>query len=258
MVELVSVVITTFNRDEELIQKAIKTVKDQTYSNIEIIVVDDNGEKHPDISTRVMKCVQSYRNIVYIRHDKNKGACAARNTGIKASKGKYIAFLDDDDTWEKNKIELQMEKFTDDIGFVYCGMNVVYESTGKKEQWPATEHSNPIVALLKKNYVGNTSCGVVRKTVAESINGFDEELKSGQDQDFWIRLAQVCKFAYVSKCLVNYTFLGKDSITKNKKIKLESNLHLYKKYNDIIKTHLSLFVLFNLKILKWRFVNKFN
>ena len=255
MAELVSVVITTFNRGVDVIQKAIKTVKDQTYKDIEIIVVDDNGEKHPDISSQIEKCVSSYGNVIYVKHENNKGACAARNNGIKAAKGDFVAFLDDDDTWDPNKLELQMKKFTDDIGFVYCGMNVVYENTGKKEQWPATEHTNPVVALLKKNYVGNTSCGVVRKSVAETVNGFDEQLKSGQDQDSWIRLAQVCKFAYVDECLVNYTFLSKGSITKNQKIKLESNLRLYHKYKDIINSNPELFILYRLKILKCRLVN---
>ena len=255
MDDKVSVIITTFNRDEDVIDRAIKTVKNQTYSNLEIIIVDDNGEKHPDISEKVKKCALRYEDVVYIRHAKNKGACAARNTGIKAAKGSFLAFLDDDDTWVKDKIALQMNKFSDDVGFVYCGMNVVYENNGKKERWEATEKKNRVVALLKKNYVGNTSCGVVRKTIAEKVHGFDEKLKSGQDQDFWIRLAQVCEFAYVNECLVNYTFLSKGSITKNQKIKLESNLYLYNKYKDIIKSDWSLFVLFNMKIMKCRVVN---
>jgi len=255
MSDLVSVVITTFNRDEEVIKKAINTVRNQTYKEIEIIIVDDNGEKHPDISKNIEKCISDFKDVVYVKNDKNKGACAARNTGISVAKGQFIAFLDDDDTWEKRKIELQMEKFTEEVGFVYCGMNVIYENTGKEVKWPATEHSDPVISLLKKNYVGNTSCGIVRKCIAEKVNGFDEQLKSGQDQDFWIRLAQVCKFAYVDECLVNYTFLGKGSITKNQRIKLESNLYLYKKYNNIIKSDLGLFILFKMKITKCRLVN---
>ena len=115
---LVSVVITTKNR-KDLLLRAIESVKTQTYSNIEVIVVDDastDGTK--DICER-------YDGItyIYISSDESKGGNYARNVGIKQSKGVYIAFLDDDDYWDSSKIEKQLSLISDEsIGFVYCGM----------------------------------------------------------------------------------------------------------------------------------------
>src|SRR3990167_9420175 len=97
---VVSVVMPTFNL-ARLLERALRSALDQTYDNLEIIVVDDaSSDDTPD----VVKTVQDER-VRYIRHETNRGGSAARNTGIRIATGEFIAFLDDDDEWESIKTE---------------------------------------------------------------------------------------------------------------------------------------------------------
>jgi len=104
--ELISVIIPTYNRAKS-ITRSIITVLNQTYENYELIVIDDCSTD----STK--KILQSFsdKRIIYVRHLYNQGAAAARNTGIKIAKGKYIAFQDSDDEWLPKKLEKQMKVF---------------------------------------------------------------------------------------------------------------------------------------------------
>ena len=107
--DVVSVIIPTYKRPKEL-ERAIISVKNQTYKNIEIIVVDDNAN---DIEQRksTEQVVKKYENIVYIQNKENLGGSKTRNIGIENAKGKYIAFLDDDDEFLPNKIEQQIKLY---------------------------------------------------------------------------------------------------------------------------------------------------
>ncbi|QGX96471.1 glycosyltransferase family 2 protein [Haloplanus rallus] len=115
MTELASIIITTYYRNEWL-RLAIKSAINQTYENVETIVVDDSGERHAE------NVVSDY-DVTYIPHDKNRGANPARNTGFQASSGKYIQFLDDDDQLLPEKIERHVEiiRENEDVGVAYCG-----------------------------------------------------------------------------------------------------------------------------------------
>ncbi len=105
MGELVSVIITTCNRNSCYIERALKSVMAQTYENIEIIVVDDNRADY-SIKETIKQTIKGIcPQAVYCSHNKNLGAPAARNTGIRIAKGDYIAFLDDDDEWLPDKVE---------------------------------------------------------------------------------------------------------------------------------------------------------
>jgi glycosyltransferase involved in cell wall biosynthesis len=112
---LVSVIIPAY-KCENFISSAIESVLSQTYENIELIVVDDGS---PDNTASVTK---QYLNRIHYIHQENGGVSKARNTGIRISKGEYVAFLDADDKWENNKLELQMKLFMDhpDVKFVFC------------------------------------------------------------------------------------------------------------------------------------------
>ena len=103
MNETVSVVIPTYNR-AELINRAIESVLQQTYSDVEIIVVDDASEDETESAVKKIKSDK----LRYIRLKQNGGACKTRNMGIRAAKGNYVAFLDSDDMWKTDKLEKQM------------------------------------------------------------------------------------------------------------------------------------------------------
>ena len=128
MVE-VSVIITTYKRPLQIVSRAISSVLNQTYTQLELIVVDDSPSSFEgrDAIEQYIKNLPDKR-IRIIQHDNNRGACAARNTGIQDSKGNYIAFLDDDDFWHPDKIEKQMRKMASgNYGLVYCRQHVINE-----------------------------------------------------------------------------------------------------------------------------------
>ena len=120
----VSTIITTYRR-ADMLKRAIDSVLNQTYSNIEVIVVDDNDEKSED-RKNTEEIMTSYANnpkVKYIKHKVNMNGAAARNTGIKNSTGEIVCFLDDDDWYLETKIEKQLEFLckNKDYKAVYCG-----------------------------------------------------------------------------------------------------------------------------------------
>jgi glycosyltransferase involved in cell wall biosynthesis len=196
----VSVIIPTYNR-AHLIGRAVKSVLDQTYQNFELIVDDDGSS---DGTERVIRDFHDER-IVYIRHKENRGAPAARNAGIKAARGNYIAFLDDDDEWLPEKLEKQMNIFavSPDAGVVYSGfwkwehnrnVYIPYKWVSQKEGYIHEE-------LLKGNFVG-TPTAVVKKECLLKAGLFDEELPCLQDWELWIRISKHCTFMYVDEPLI--------------------------------------------------------
>jgi len=104
----VSVIIPTYNRSN-FIDRAINSVLNQTYPNIEIIVIDDNGNETParKIMIEKMRKYEASPNVRYLKNNKNMGGALARNIGIQESSGQYITFLDDDDEYLPNKVEVQ-------------------------------------------------------------------------------------------------------------------------------------------------------
>lgn len=107
MNDLVSIIIPVYNRTKEL-QRAVYSVLNQTYQQFEIIIVDDGS--HENIKLVVDRIFSDHSKIRYLRHEKNFGAQAARNTGIKAAKGEWIAFLDSDDEYLPDSIEVRLNK----------------------------------------------------------------------------------------------------------------------------------------------------
>lgn len=122
MEDLISIVITTYKRSDK-IEGAIKSVVNQTYKNIEIIVVDDNA-KLKDERKKTKKIVEKYKDIIYIPNKENLGGALSRNVGIENAKGKFVAFLDDDDKYTEEKIEKQYQCYeqhkNDNVGLIYC------------------------------------------------------------------------------------------------------------------------------------------
>ena len=130
--DLVSVIITTFC-GSKVIERAILSVINQTYSNIEIIVVDDNGYGTKE-QIETQDILNKFKKVVYIVHRTNINGAAARNTGIRSSNGKYICFLDDDDQYTIDRVESQKRILCNtkaDVGVSYCSF---IEKTYKGKQ----------------------------------------------------------------------------------------------------------------------------
>jgi|ETNmetMinimDraft_8_1059916.scaffolds.fasta_scaffold36257_2 glycosyltransferase involved in cell wall biosynthesis len=209
----VSVIIPTHNRSQ-LLKRAIGSVLNQTYSKLECIVVDDAST---DETTEVVASFNDDR-IRCFRHKINRHASAARNTGIRHSKGELIAFLDDDDEWMDGKLEQQvnlLQKSPQNIGLVYCWMSYM-----KSEE--ELYNNKPILKgyifkdMIDKQAIGNSSTLLVRRKVIDQIGGFDETLPRGNDGDFIRRVSQKYEVDYVPEVLVRiYSGHGYDRISTN-------------------------------------------
>lgn len=192
---LVSVVIPTYKRASTL-SNSIQYVLNQTYKNMEIIVVDDNGKGTAEqIDTeKVLEQYIKSGQITYIIHEQNRNGSAARNTGLKASHGEYINFLDDDDKMFPHKIEEQVQRLlnTDNsIGATYCNSEIyhIQNITHKliKQESNVTAEGN----LCREYVLGltkfNTSMIMFKREAIERIDGFDESFTRHQDYEMMIR-----------------------------------------------------------------------
>ncbi len=239
---MVSVIITTYKREPDMVLRALDSVLAQTFRDLEIIIVDDSPS---DFSAREdVRAVIEMRqhenpeiSIRYIAHKENKGACVARNTGLEAATGEFIAYLDDDDEWLPEKIEKQMQVMQkSDAGLVYCGNMVKNDQSGlcitdKKEYFRGKVFDK----LLYNNFIASTSYPLIRKECLKEVGGFDPLMQAAQDYDVWLRLAERYEIDYVDEPLVMYHEHKGERITTNPKKKisgLERINQKYKKYLD--------------------------
>jgi len=198
----ISVVIPTYNR-AYLIGRAIQSVLQQTFQDIEVLLVDDCSN---DNTKEIVAGIGDNR-IKYIRHEKNRGVAAARNTGIASATGKYVAFLDSDDEWLPEKLEKQIKVFTDAtaaVGIVYTRM-VILEGNNKKYIPPVyakSREGNLLRDLLVDPILVKPPATMIRKECFARVGMFDENFFAGEDWDLWIRLAKHYEFKYINDLLV--------------------------------------------------------
>lgn len=234
---MVTAVITTHCREPGTVGRALDSVINQTYGDMEILLVDDSPVDYP-MRDAIKALAESAKvNVRYIPHERCMGACAARNTGISNAKGEYIAFLDDDDEWLPTKIEKQVKGFTSDkIGFVYCRYKVL-DTVNKtvRSSKDKIERGNIFKYLICENIVGSTSFPLIRKSALEEIGGFDTQLPSAQDLDVWIRLSEKYDAEYIDEELGVYYFHSNDQITSNPKKKIAGLEKLNEKNLDYLR-----------------------
>jgi glycosyltransferase involved in cell wall biosynthesis len=179
-IPLVSAIIPTHNR-AELLERAVRSVVAQTYPEIEIVIVDDGSS---DATADVVRRLSSERPIVYLRNDIARGAPYARNRGIEAASGHFIAGLDDDDEWLPERIARLADAYRPEFGAVTSDDLLV---SGKRQiRWRKKRRITRDDVLLS-NAVGNQV--LVERERLLAIGGFDEDLPAAQDYDVWIRLA---------------------------------------------------------------------
>lgn len=199
---LVSIITPTYKRSLTL-PRTIKSVLNSTYKNVEIIVVDDNneGDEFRLATEKLMKQYVSVPEVHYLKHKVNKNGSAARNTGIRAAQGKYIMFLDDDDEFLPEKIERQiacMEALDDSWGACYTKYLDVKPNGEVISKCAEKKQGSLLVYELARNlFVHAGSNLMVRKTVVDELNGFDESFLRNQDVEFLVRLLKKYKLAFV-------------------------------------------------------------
>jgi glycosyltransferase involved in cell wall biosynthesis len=233
-----TVVIPTHNRSN-LLTRALESVLDQTFDDFEIIIVDDHST---DDTCSVVKSFSDPR-IQYMINYRSKGACGARNTGIFVAKGKWVAFLDDDDVWLPDKLKYQYElaQNADETVGLICTDYAIYKEKQKRPKIFKNRPSGWVRdKLLYGGIIGCLSSTCVRSDILRAIEAFDELFPSKQDQDLWLRVAELATFTHVPKTLV-YMYQEKRSrIGQNPKSKLEGNVMLRKKYARLIDQNIRL------------------
>lgn len=249
--DLVSAIITTHNR-KELLKRAIESVFAQTYPNIELVVVDD----HSDDGTSEI-CKDSRINYIFIPKEESHGGNYARNLGIKASHGKYCAFLDDDDYWLPEKIEKQVHLIQEkDCELVHCGRRLEYirpNGIEYKDTVPDERRAGDMSTRILSTICTTTTCMLVSRQALFDIGLFDEDLRFWQEYEISIRLAQRKAFYFVKEPLCVYR------IDENDRNRLTNKFYDWKiavKYiyqkHAALYANLSWFDRFKVKSLYWR------
>lgn len=201
---LISVIIPTYNRIATLPQ-AMDSVLNQTYGNLELIVVDDGSTDGTQEYVRGL----SDKRVRYVKGDGNRGPAAARNLGVKLARGEYIAFQDSDDEWHLDKLEKQMPVLLDSQqgnGMVYCKFTR-YHGRTKQDVMPPEKipsnckHGNIQPVLLLQPLIG-TPTMVIKKKYFLQVGGFDEGLKTFEDYEFTVRFSQCHPIGFVEESLV--------------------------------------------------------
>jgi len=172
--DLVTIIIPTYKRYDTL-KAAVDSAVAQTYKNIEVIVVDDNIEDS-DYRKETEKLMANYNNVRYIKNEKNLGGAESRNVGIREAKGKFIAFLDDDDIFYNTKIEKQIERYYEvndsNCCMIYCYSKRVDKNGNLIDYIRKDEEGNPLVSHIKEG-IAVTSSWLCPKEKLLEVGGFD-------------------------------------------------------------------------------------
>ena len=199
-----SIVVTCYNYGRYL-KGCLESILGQTYTDWEIIVIDDGST---DNTPEVMEGFTGHAGIRYIRQP-NGGQARAKNKGIETARGRFIAFLDADDLWEKDKLEKQMPLFSDEsVGVVFSRSRFI-GANGEDLGLPETRrHLAPRRGKVTEFlYIDNFipfSSAVVRRECLDRCGRFDETLKMGIDWDLWLRISVGYTFDYVDAPLLIY------------------------------------------------------
>jgi glycosyltransferase involved in cell wall biosynthesis len=198
---LVSVVVTNYNYGRFL-ARAVGGVLAQSYPRVEIVAVDDGST---DDSLDVLR---GYGARIRVIRQENSGVSAARNRGVRESRGELVAFLDSDDVWLEDKLARQVPLFDrESVGLVYCGLRFVDEEERSLGTTTATLRGRVLeeLALLRVSGVqGGGSTAVVRRSVLDEVGGFDQALSTSADWDMWRRISCKHEIEAVSEPLVLY------------------------------------------------------
>ncbi len=229
----VSVIIPTYNR-EKLIERSVRSVLNQTYENLEVIVVDDGSA---DKTEDVIKSIDDDRVIYY--KQENGGAGKARNTGVILATGEYIAFQDSDDVFRSKKLEIQMEyiKKNPQYSMVYSSF-LRHNADGtiriipEAFRYPGPLEGDIFYTLLQKNSVGAPTT-LMKKECFEEIGGYDESLRSLEDWEFALRYSEGFYIGYIDEILVDvYEQAG--SVSFNIDGYFEARCKMIGRYKDVL------------------------
>lgn len=234
---LVSVIIPTFNRPDQLLC-AIKSVLEQTFTAFEAVVVNDCGI---DVS-KLLKTLGDHR-IVHLRHEKNMGLAATRNTGIRAARGKYIAYLDDDDEYYPDHLQTLVDTLNRSqfkVAYTDGDKCIFEEHDGKfilKQKFVAHSAEFDSLKILVQNYIP-VLCMMHEKSCLDTIGFFDETMNVHEDWDLWARLSRHFLFTHVKKTTCSYKIItnAQKNLTTSKRLDFVRTMQkIYRKHSNTTK-----------------------
>lgn len=243
----VSVVVATYRRDEDL-KRALNSLASQSYQNIEIVLVDDNGDE--EWNTKVFNIVNDFKanhstiSLQYIVNTPNQGSAKTRNIGIEAATGEYITFLDDDDLYLPTKIQNQLELMSQvNADYSLMNLKLYYEnetiSEIRRRDYLLTNESNNLLLCHLKYHMTGTDTMMFTKEYLTKIGCFDP-IDIGDE--FYLMMKAIenkGKFVYCNVCDVKaYVHKGNDGLSSGQqKIDGEKKLYNFKKhYFDILNS----------------------
>ncbi|MDZ7263035.1 MAG: glycosyltransferase, partial [candidate division KSB1 bacterium] len=194
---LVSVIIPTYNRAAWL-EGAIESILDQSYSNFEILVIDDGStDDTPGIAARYGETVR------YISQP-NRGPAAARNLGVKYATGHYIAFLDSDDRWRKHKLFQQVALMVSDPSIKICYTDEIWIRRGRRvnQRKIHRKYSGWIYQRCLPLCIISPSSVMIHRDLFSEVGGFDENLPVCEDYDLWLRISCTYPIAFIDQPLI--------------------------------------------------------
>lgn len=224
---LVSVIIPTYNRARTLCA-AIESVLAQTYTHVEIVVVDDGSTDGTD------RVLQQYDGRLRVIRQRNTGPAAARNAGVRNSGGELLAFLDSDDIWMPDKLKLQVEALSlagESVQCCVCNVRVL-QANGKAVSSFKRAHLQPRCAggtwlnpfeVQATRFLFFNQASLIRRTAFEQVNGYDEGLRFLEDTDLGLRIALLSPWAFVAESLVVWQqsadSLSREALSQNTLLK---------------------------------------
>jgi glycosyltransferase involved in cell wall biosynthesis len=227
---LVSVVIPYF-KSEKYIEQAINSVLKQKYKNWELIIIDDEVSNFSkDILQKIKKKIKNKikNNIKIIYNNKNFGAAISRNIGISVAKGKYVAFLDSDDSWNKNKLYEQIKLMKNKNAKIGFTSYKVLNELNKPLYTIKANFNLDYNELLKKCPICTSSVVIVRHVLKK--NNF-RDLKTKEDYELWLRLSSKFIFFGIDKVLTNYRS-RKNTLSSNHLNKICNAFYIYNSLNN--------------------------
>jgi O-antigen biosynthesis protein len=232
---LVSVIVPTYNRPD-MLGETLQSILRQTYPNIEILVVNDAGASVEGVIASLDPGVR----IRYLQHDRNRGLAAARNTGIRAARGMYIAYLDDDDVYYPDHIETLVRFLeTSEYSVAYTDAYRAHQLIRSTNHYEITQRDLPYSfdfdsnKFLFENYIP-VLCLMHRKKCLDTVGLFDEALKRTEDWDLWIRMSRQYSFAHIPTVTAEFRWRsdGSSMVTSAREPFAWAALHMFHKYRD--------------------------
>ena len=241
----VSVIIPTYGGGDKL-SRAIESVINQSYSEIEIIIVDDNPPYSEErILTSNVVSKYNYDFIKYIKHSKNKNGAAARNTGLKFAEGSFICFLDDDDFLFPDRIKKSVEILNknQEYGALYCSV-ILADKNGIYNVVRADKIISSKDILLDEGIIGTGSNIFIRRNIIKYLEGFDESFSRHQDLEFLLRVCKYTNILNLNDVLIVKSTNQTNNIPNYNKFKEVKNKYFEKFKTEIDKLNSQEYIFF--------------